>query len=58
MKCAYCYSEKVEVVSSYATRDVTVIKCLDCGKTSEVDVENSDVDTDVTGSQHSGGGRP
>lgn len=47
MKCAYCYSERVQVVSSYPMRDVTVIECLDCGKTSELDVENVDVDTDV-----------
>ena len=58
MKCAYCYSEQVKVVSSYSTRDVTVIECLDCGKTSEIDVENSDVDTDVANHQEPSGGRP
>jgi len=58
MKCAYCYSEKVKVVSSYPTRDVAVIECLDCGKTSEIDVENIDVDTDAPKRQEPAGGRP
>lgn len=58
MKCAYCYSEQVHVISSYPTRDVMVIECLDCGKTSEVDVENIDVDTDVAKHPKPPGGHP
>lgn len=45
VKCDYCYSTHVTVVSSYETREVVVVQCLDCGKTSEVDVENFQVDT-------------
>ena len=45
VKCAFCYSTNVTVVTSYATREVIVIKCLDCGKESEIDVENFNVDT-------------
>jgi len=45
VKCAYCFSTNVTVVSSYETRDVVVIKCLDCGKESAIDVENFNVDT-------------
>ena len=45
VKCGYCYSTNVSVVSSYETRQVMVIRCLDCDKTSEVDVENFLVDT-------------
>jgi len=45
-KCAYCYSTNVTIVSSYETREVVVIKCLDCGKESEIDVENFNVDTE------------
>ena len=45
VKCAYCYLTNVSVVSSYETREVAVIQCLDCGKTSEIDVENFMVDT-------------
>ena len=44
VKCGYCYSSNVTVVSSYETRQVIVVKCLDCGETSEVDVENFNVD--------------
>ena len=45
-KCAYCYSSNVTIVSSYETREVAIIKCLDCGKESEIDVENFNVDVD------------
>lgn len=45
VKCGYCYSTNVSVVSSYETREVVVVQCLDCGKTSEVDVETFQVNT-------------
>lgn len=46
VKCAYCYSTNVTVVSSYETRDVMVVHCVDCGKTSEIDTESFTVDTE------------
>ena len=46
VKCAHCFSTNVTVVSSYETREVIVIRCLDCDKTSESDVENFNVDTE------------
>ena len=45
VKCAYCYSTNVTIVSSEETKDVITIQCLDCEKTSEIDVENFNVDT-------------
>ena len=45
VKCAFCYSTNVTVVSSYETREVIVIQCLDCGKTSEIDTESFTVDS-------------
>ena len=44
VKCAYCFSTNVTVVSSEETREVVTIKCLDCGKTSQIDVENFQID--------------
>lgn len=46
VKCAYCFSTNVTTVSSYETREVVVIQCFDCGKTSDIDVENFNVDID------------
>lgn len=51
MKCGYCYSTHVSIVSSYETMDVVTVQCSDCGKTSEVDVENFQVDTDDLSSE-------
>ena len=45
VKCAYCYSTNVTIVSSDETREVVMIQCLDCEKTSEIDTENFNVDT-------------
>ena len=45
VKCAYCYSTNVTIVSSDETRELVVVQCVDCGKTSEVDTENFNVDT-------------
>lgn len=45
VQCAYCFSTNVTIVDSYETREVVVITCLDCGKTSEIDAENFNVDT-------------
>lgn len=45
VKCAHCYSTNVHIISSYETRQVVVIQCLDCAKTSEIDTENFVVDT-------------
>jgi uncharacterized Zn finger protein len=39
-QCPYCFSTKVEVVDSYERRDVVVVKCLNCGRVSDLDAEN------------------
>lgn len=39
-KCPYCFSDRVTIVASARTRDVVVVRCLDCGRTSELDTEN------------------
>ena len=39
--CPHCFSTKVRIVDSYETRDVMVIRCLNCGKQSEMDTENN-----------------
>lgn len=44
LQCAYCLSTNVKIVASEANRDVTVVECLACGKTSQTDVENPSVD--------------
>ncbi len=44
MQCAYCYSTRVTICSAYEARQVAVIQCLDCGKTSEIDTENFNAD--------------
>ena len=46
VKCAHCLSTNVTIVSSDETRQVIHVCCLDCGKTSDVDVENFNVDTE------------
>ncbi len=46
VKCGQCSSTNVSVVSSDETRAVIVVQCFDCDKTSEVDVEKFQVDTD------------
>ena len=45
VKCPYCFSTTVTVVSPSETREAIVIQCLDCGKAAEIDVENFNVDT-------------
>ena len=44
LQCAYCFSTRVKIVDSEENRDVTVVTCLECGKTSKIDVENPNVD--------------
>ncbi len=46
VKCAFCFSTNVTIVSSEETAQVISVYCLDCGKTSQVDVENFQVDTE------------
>lgn len=46
VKCAYCFSTNVTIVSSEENKEAVIIKCLDCGKVSEIDVENFNVDTE------------
>mgnify|MGYP001617729920 CR=1 FL=1 len=46
VQCAYCFSTNVTIVSSEETRQVISVQCLDCGKLSQIDVENFQVDTD------------
>jgi len=43
-KCPYCFSTDIEIVSSYARRDAVVIACRQCGKESQLDTENPNVD--------------
>jgi len=45
VKCSYCFSLNVTIVSSDETREVTTVQCLDCGRTSELDTEQFIVDT-------------
>ena len=44
LKCPYCSSTKVKIVDSYETRDVVVIKCLNCGRESALDTEHEQID--------------
>jgi transposase-like protein len=46
VKCPYCSSTNVTIVESYETRDVAVIRCLDCQRTAEIDTESFRVDTE------------
>lgn len=46
VKCAFCFSTNVTIVSAAETAQVISVRCLDCGKTSQVDVENFQVDTE------------
>ena len=46
VKCAYCFSTNVTIVSSEENKEAVIIRCFDCGKTSEIDVENFNVDTE------------
>ena len=39
-KCPYCFSDRVKIVSSERTREVMVLRCLQCGRESQVDTEN------------------
>ncbi len=48
MKCAHCFSTHVRILDSYETREVVVVQCLDCGKRSELDTENENVDMSDT----------
>lgn len=45
VKCASCSSTNVTITSSDETREVVMIQCFDCGKTSEIDAKNFKVDT-------------
>ena len=46
VKCAYCFSTNVTIVSSDETREVVTVRCLECEKTSDIDAENFNVDTE------------
>jgi hypothetical protein len=49
VKCSFCFSEEVTVVSSHETKEAIDIRCMVCQAVSTVDVENFDVDLeDVT----------
>lgn len=45
LKCPHCFSPRVTIVSSDATRELVTIRCADCGKISEIDQEQFLVDT-------------
>ena len=45
--CPHCSSTKVKIVDSYENRDVMVIRCLECGKESELDTENDQTSNDA-----------
>ncbi len=45
LKCPHCFSSRVTIVSSDATRELVTIQCLDCGKRSDIDQEQFLVDT-------------
>lgn len=44
VQCAYCLSTNVTVVSSEENKEAVTIKCLACGRESQIDVENFNVD--------------
>ena len=44
LKCGYCFSTQVQIETSYTQRDVMVIRCQQCHKTTELDTENPNVD--------------
>ena len=46
VKCPYCFSLNVTIVSADATRELVTLQCFECGKASEVDREHVDVDTE------------
>lgn len=43
MQCACCFSIHLKIIDSYETREV-VVCCLDCGRFSELDTENQNVE--------------
>jgi hypothetical protein len=57
VKCAYCFSTNVSAVDSYERRDVMVVLCADCGRTTQTDVENTDVDPDTAAPKDQPAGR-
>ncbi len=50
MQCAYCFSTHLRIIGSYETREVVVVHCLDCGRLSELDTENQNVEMRVESS--------
>ena len=46
VKCPYCFSLNVTIVSADATRELVTVQCLECGKASEIDREQFTVDTE------------
>ena len=46
VKCPLCLSMNVTIVSSDETRELITIHCFACGKESEIDNEDFQVDTD------------
>ncbi|MBI3458043.1 MAG: hypothetical protein HY002_19900 [Candidatus Rokubacteria bacterium] len=46
LKCPLCFSSRVTIVSSDATRELVTIRCLECGKCSDIDQEQFLVDTE------------
>ena len=45
LKCPYCFSPRVTIISSDATRELVTILCLNCGKRSDLDQEQFLIDT-------------
>ena len=45
VKCPYCFSVNVTIVSSDESRELTSIHCFNCGKDAEIDTEDFQVDT-------------
>ena len=39
-QCAFCFSTNVRIVASEQNKDLMVVRCNQCGRTSELDVEN------------------
>lgn len=46
LTCSHCFSTNVQVEDAFNARDVVTLRCLACGRTSQMDVENPLVDPD------------
>ncbi len=43
-KCPFCFSTDTEVIASETNKEAVMLQCHHCGKRSEIDVENPNID--------------